>query len=44
MQNKAVNEKHKRKSKMAAINPTTAIITLNVSGLNNPIKKAEIFR
>ena len=42
MQNKAVNEKHKRKSKMSDINPPIAIMALNINGLNNQIKKQRL--
>lgn len=31
--------RQKAKSKMADVNPTTSILTLNVSGLKNPIKR-----
>lgn len=33
------DEKIETKNKMVNLNPTVAIIILNINGLNNPIKK-----
>lgn len=35
--------RHRKQSKMVDVNPTISIIILDVSGLNNPIKR-QIFR
>lgn len=45
MQSKGGKDEQKRdtsKSKMADINPAVSIMTLNVSGLNNPIKSQRL--